>query len=84
MNILPVARLFFSVRLRAAYTRLATGVPQRRHTPRPMRGSIVATGYTLTLKVTLKTGSSRELENSELMVESLIKNGLRMSYEEKK
>ena len=57
MNILPVARLFFSVRLRAAYTRLATGVPQRRHTPRPMRGSIVATGYTLTLKVTLKTGS---------------------------
>ena len=47
MNILPVARLFFSVRLRAAYTRLATGVPQRRHTPRPLRGSIVAMGYTL-------------------------------------
>ena len=43
-------REFFSARLRAAYTRSATGVPQRRLTPRPMRGSIVATGYTLTLR----------------------------------
>ena len=42
-----VERLFFSAILRTAYTRSATGVPQRRHTPRPLRGSIVATGYTL-------------------------------------
>ena len=49
-----VERLFFSAILRTAYTRSATGVPQRRHTPRPLRGSIVATGYMLTIQGTLK------------------------------
>ena len=55
-----VERLFFSAILRTAYTRLATGVPQRRLTPRPLRGSIVATGYTLPPKGTLKNKPAEE------------------------
>ena len=64
-------RLFFNVRLRAAYTRSATGVPQRRLTPRPLRGSIVATGYILTLRGRKKTNVNGSLVGSlKLRVES--------------